>query len=263
MRASISILALLWLAIPIPATAGILGQQSLNVDLTNAKEAKTKVTWSEPERIAITEKGLGWDGETNALRDGWIQTEPLAIGVSWRPAQGSNVRVRVFPLPAEITLPNGQKYTPSAGSMFVRYSPDAKHWSDWQALKHEDDDVRKKHNAVVFTGVVQVPRRQREEYERQMGAWMKLDTPWSSDEEALVKWIVAAQPDFFQEHKPFVGYVQFLYECGFHGGQRLTKLEAEAGWGVGGVHSIPKDEAVYKDRDVPWRFKAEADKKPE
>ena len=250
MRFSVSMVTLLLVAIPASALAGILGQQSLNVDLTNAKEAPTKVTWSEPERIAITEKGLGWDGETNALRDGWIQTEPLAIGVSWRPAQGANVRVRVYPLPAEITLPNGQKSTPSVGSMFVRYSPDGKHWSDWQALKHEEGDPRKKSDASLFTGAISVTRRQREEYERQMQAWMKLDLPWSSDEEALVKWIVAAQPDFFKEHKPFVGYVQFLYECGFWGGQRLTKLEAEASWGVGGLHTVPKDPSVYKDRDV-------------
>jgi hypothetical protein len=57
--------------------------------------------------------------------------------------------------------------------------------------------------------------------------------------------------------------VQFLYECGFHGGQRLTKLEAEAAWGVGGIHAVPKDETVYKDRDGPWRYKAQAEKKPE
>ena len=83
-----------------------------------------------------------------------------------------------------------------------------------------------------------------------------LDVPWTCDEEAMANWITKKDPDFFREHRPFVGYVQVLFEGDFWGGQRVNRLEVSAAWGVGGVASVPKDKNAEKDRDGPWRFKA-------
>jgi hypothetical protein len=89
-----------------------------------------------------------------------------------------------------------------------------------------------------------------------MEEYRKLDVPWVDDEEALVGWILKRHPDFFRDHQPFVGYVQFLYEDSFWGGQRVTRLEARASFALGGDNREPKDKAALKGRDVPWRFRA-------
>ena len=81
--------------------------------------------------------------------------------------------------------------------------------------------------------------------------------PWKSDEEALVKWILKKDPEFFSHSIPFIGYLQFLYETSLSKGLRITKFYAIANFGVGGLGSLPKDENDnnYKGRDdFPWRF---------
>jgi hypothetical protein len=67
-------------------------------------------------------------------------------------------------------------------------------------------------------------------------------------------------PDFFSRHLPFIGYVQFFFEGGFYAGQRIESLKADVSYGMGGLHSVPRDKEVYEGRDsFPWRFKAEED----
>jgi len=97
--------------------ASILGSEELKINFTDKDDAKRKATWSEPDYINITQNGLGWDGEQNASRDSWIETVPLAVGLSWRPTQSANITVEIEPEVKSITLPNGQTYTPSIGSM--------------------------------------------------------------------------------------------------------------------------------------------------
>lgn len=233
--------------------AQILGSESLAIDFTKPEDAKKKATWSDPGRLTITDKGLGWDGAENALREGWIQTQPLAVGLSWRPAQSVNVNVVISPAPKVITLPNGHQSTPGAGVMFVRHSPDGKHWASWQLLNDVSDN---KAAVRSFSGRVAIPHRDRAEYERLYEKYHKLDVPWKSDEEALAAWIVKQQPNFFRDHRPFIGYVQFLFEESFWGGRRITRFEARASYGVNGMHSPPRDKGADKDRHIPWRFRA-------
>ena len=83
-----------------------------------------------------------------------------------------------------------------------------------------------------------------------------MEVPWASDEEAAVKWILKEKnPNFLEEDIPFVGYLQFRYESSLRGGERLKGIKINASYGVGGLHSTPNDESVYKDQDGPWRFK--------
>ena len=237
--------------------ATIDGMEELSINFTDNNEAKEKAVWSEPNKINITKDGLGWDGQQNAFRDIWIQTIPMAIGLSWRPARSVNVTVGIEPEVKSITLPNGQTYPPYIGNMFVRYSPDGKYWSSWQAMdypkpQNEEADKRK------YTAFINIPQRERKEYISYMEKYLKLDVPWTSDEEALAKWILEQDPEFFSKSIPFAGYLQFLYEQSQPAGQRITKFHATASFGIGGTHQPPKDKDVYKERDnIPWRFKAE------
>ena len=106
--------------------------------------------------------------------------------------------------------------------------------------------------------VSDLPQRERRQYGEYLAEYSKLDVPWKSDEEAAVAWILKRTPDFFDRSLPFIGYVEFLFEFPFQGGQRLTRLQATAACGMSGLHYPPKDENAFKDRqNLPWRFKGE------
>lgn len=234
--------------------ASILDMKELTIDFTNEQDVIEKAIWFPAEKVNAGAKGLGWDGESNASRDGWIHTKPLAVGLSWRAPSSVSLRVEIAPAPVEITLPNGQKTTPWVGEAFARYSPDGVHWSTWQALSRDD----KKPEVRSFVGVLGVPQRERRQYGEYLAEYSKLDVPWKSDEEAAVAWILKRTPDFFGRSLPFIGYVEFLFEFPFQGGQRLASLKATAACGMSGLHYPPKDEAAFKDRqNLPWRFKGE------
>jgi hypothetical protein len=256
-KASIAVLAGLVVS---STAASILDFKSFAIDFTNSSDATAKATWSEPDKLNITTNGLGRDGQANSLRDGWIQTFPLALGLSWRPPYGVSVRVSIHPLPLQFVMNSGQTSTPYAGDVYIRYSPDLEHWSSWQVLQHAEPQSRgeKENPGRLFSGTIRVPYAERNEYTALLQEYSKLDVPWKSDEDAAVRWILERDPDFFARHLPFIGYVQFRYEAGFHGGQRITSFRADVSYGMGGLHSPPKDESVYKDRDSrPWSFRAE------
>lgn len=246
------------------ADASILDFKSLAIDFTNASDAEAKATWSEPDKLAVATNGLGWDGEAASSRDGWIQTIPLALGLSWRPPYAVSVRISIHPKCTEFVLNSGQKSTPYAGDAYVRYSPDLRHWSTWQVLQPSEpqSNAEKQNPGRHFSGAIRIPYVEREEYSRLISEYSRLDVPWKSDEDAAVRWIIEKEPDFFAEQLPFMGYVQFRYEAGFYGGQRIISFKADVSYGMSGMHSAPKDKDAYKDRDSrPWSFRPEQTKK--
>jgi hypothetical protein len=101
-----------------------------------------------------------------------------------------------------------------------------------------------------------VPRRERQPYTDLCREYSRLDVPWASDEEAVVRWILDREPDYFSHRLPFIGYVQFLYEVSLQGGERIAQLKLELGYGTGGMHQPPKEPGADADRHGPWRFKA-------
>jgi hypothetical protein len=229
---------------------------SLTIDFKNATDAQAKATWSPADRIGITVNGLGWNVKHTDWVCPWVETKPVALGLSWRAAASTDVTVKVHLLPRDIDKENPCPYV---GAVFARYSPDAKNWSSWQALQQQEKaKTSDPQQGIIFKGEVGVPQRERKEYGNLLSEYSTLDVPWNCDEEAAVKWILAKDPDFFKKHVPFVGYVEFLFEFPFYDEGRLTKFEAEMGVGLGGVHTIPKDPNALKDRgmDVPWRYKA-------
>ncbi len=266
---SFCILIVYCLTVNSVCNATIIELQSLKINFTNHKEASTQARWFPTDKLSINKNGLGWDGSSNALRDGWIQTKPLAVGLSWRPATSVALKVSIPPAPTEITLPNGQKTTPYAGAVFARYSPDSKNWSSWQELQTTPStkDIAQKKTGRNFSGRLTVPKRQRSSYSPLLSKYSKQDVPWKSDEEAAVKWILDQQPDFFSENLPFIGYVEFLFEGRFYGNQRIQSFRADISYALSGLHSIPRDKEVYKNRSsTRWRLKAkeieEAETKP-
>ena len=156
----------------------------------------------------------------------------------------------------EITLGNGQVTTPYQGDVYVRYSPDTMHWSTWQVLGPGDQQtsILIQNPGWHFSGTVRVPYSAREEYDTFLGKYATLDVPWRSDEEAAVQWIVENDPDFFEREIPFIGYIEFLYEGSFHGGQRIASFRAEITYGMSGLHYAPENDD-YGDRDErSWSF---------
>ena len=242
-------------------SAAIIGIQILELDFTNPAEVQKKAEWSDKQYFKITESGLGFEGANNESRDLSVETtELLPIGVSWRVAYSSVVRVEVnfSKIIDEITLPNGEKTKvgPFPGRMFVRHSPDTKNWSSWQELGR---DVEKKPDSTGerFQGTVGVPNSDRKVYDDYLSEYQRMDVPWASDEEAAVKWILKEKnPNFFEEHIPFVGYLQFRYESSLRGGERLKNIKINVSYGVGGLHSSPKDKSAYENREGPWRFQS-------
>jgi hypothetical protein len=243
--------ALLWLILAAtPARGSILGMERLEIDCTTP-ECREKIRWSD-SKIDVTKEGLGWDGPENASRDLWIEiTQPLAVGLSWRPAQAVSIRAEIE-APADVTFhENGVSYR--FGQLYARHSPDGHHWSSWQEI--EAIPPTKEKPRIAYSGSLRVPYRERVRYSELLAEYRKLDVPWSSDEEAAVRWIVEREPDFFEKQIPFIGYIQFLYEHSQPGGARIKSLTFEAGFGLSGIHTIPKDQSVYKAHTGPWRYR--------
>lgn len=239
--------------------AGIDISKQIKIDLADPADAAGKCTWSYPDTLTISQDGLGWDGDTAATRDGWIQTTPLAVGLSWRPTTAVSFRVAIHPPAKQVLLDSGHTIFPNHGEVYARYSPDLKHWSSWLVLQRVEAQGReeKKNPGRFFSGQIRVPYRDQSEYRTTLRQYATMDVPWKSDEEAAVKWMLQSRPDFFSQQIPFVGYVQLLFEGGFRGGQRIKSFKADVSYGMGGKHYAPKDRSKYKDREnLPWRYKA-------
>lgn len=224
------------------------GSNKLNIDLTNSEDATNKATWSEPNRIAVSPDGLGWDGDSSAYRDGWVKTRPIAVGLSCRSLSIITVNVTIQPPQREITYSTGHKITPYSGDVYIRYSPDLANWSSWQVLQNSllQNNDKKKTAERNFKGIIRVPYYERDEYLKEIQG--------NNNEEITVCEIIKQKPYFFSKCLPLIGYVEFLYECGFYGNQRLKSFDAQILWQVSGKN-LP---ANYDSK--PWSFKAEKKK---
>ena len=233
-----------------PAIASILGTHRLELDFTKPGVAK-QATWTKSAKLKLGPSGLVHDAPGPETIDLALQTEPFATGTSWRPTRSVAIRATLTPIASAIQLANGQRYTPSVGQMYARYSPDAKHWSTWQVMSAATEPA-----AYKFSGELAVPQQAHAAYGELIYKYSTLDVPWKSDEEAAVQWILKSQPDFFAQHQPFIGYVQFLYEASLAGGQRIDHLDVDVSFGVNGLHQVAKNPKVSRNRDGPWRYRA-------
>ncbi|MBE2286133.1 MAG: hypothetical protein IAE77_21940 [Prosthecobacter sp.] len=241
------------------AYGSIQGGDSKIIDFTKSSKEDPRFTFEPAEKLDLTTQGLGRSGAPTSLVDGSFTTTPIAVGLAWRPLRQLTLRAIISPPPQPYEYGDGQKGKPWRGQLFVRYSPDKKHWSTWQALEivaapKEGD------KGTQFRVSLWIPEIERRTYDAFYDEYRKLDVAWASDEEAMVKWILEKQPDFFSKHLPFIGYVQFHFEAPFHGGQRLKSFEYSSTWGMSGLATIPKDPIARKHSEGPWRFDATKEK---
>jgi hypothetical protein len=242
---------LLTLAIPTSVRAPIMDLKQLSIDFANEKDAKAKVEWSNSDKLTFTATGLGRD--KGSSDNDWIQTKPFAVANSWRPPTGASIEVKISPPPkAHHRFENGHEIWSSEGDdLYVRYSPDFKHWSSWQPLQRDE----KKTDVGVFTGELAVPSREYQKYWAYIEQYQKFDVPWTSDEEAVCNWILKKEPGFFDHTLPFIGYVQFLFEPAKFASWRIRTFEATISWTVSGLGG--PDTSTWRVREeTPWRFKA-------
>ncbi|MDB5338777.1 MAG: hypothetical protein JWN70_4396 [Planctomycetaceae bacterium] len=253
-RYSLAVLA--WCLSTVVAAAAIMGSHQQVIDFTQPDQAAKLATWSDPQHLGCTKEGFGWDGDKHVSRDGWIETEPFAIGTSWRPTHNAKIRIKIQTnYPAIVSTGRDSKafYTPS---IYVRYSADRAHWSDWQPTDLNEDP--RAPGTVLYTTRVGVPERTCQAYRAKFQEWSRRDDiSWASDEDEFCRWLVKQDSDYFSKERPFVGYVQFLLETSFKGSLRLTRFEADVSWGVGGIHQRAKGPAAEKRQQNQngWNFR--------
>ncbi|MBN1619208.1 hypothetical protein JW890_00650 [candidate division WOR-3 bacterium] len=234
--------------------SSIIDYKTIEIDFTDSIDALEKADWSPATALNITDEGLGWDGEAASSRDCRIVTKPLALGLSWRPPTSVSVRVTIQPEPVSFVLNSGDSSRPYYGDVYVRYSPDLVNWSSWQVLPISESEEPGRY----FSGIVRVPNLERETYSVLFYEYSKFDVPWKCDEDAAVRWLLSIDEHFFERYLPFIGYIEFLFESSFYGGQRISSFKAEVIYSISGLHTLPKDMSSYEERNsTPWSFRAE------
>lgn len=222
---------------------------SQSIDFTKASQGDARFSFEPEDKLTLTSAGLGWDGDPKSEYTGSFTTAPIPTGTAWRPTTVVSINATVCPV--------SQVFRSGVwrGQLFVRHSPDKKHWSSWQVLSN-NLEPKPEDKGTEFSGRLQIPAIDRVKYDELNLEFSKLDVPWKSDEEAAVKWIVQKQKDFFAQNLPFIGYVQFRFEGPFRGGQRITSFDYSLSWGIGGIHHPPTDPELYNKSAGPWRFDA-------
>jgi hypothetical protein len=225
------------------ADSAMLGFARLQVDFSKPKTVKGHVSWAPKNKLRLGKKGLGWSGSPRASYQGHVLSRPIAIGVSWRPARSVNVRLEIGPAP-------GSRPLPYHGQAYARFSPDKRHWSSWQALTS-----KKLKTGPRFSGSLGVPHNVSARYDAlRMKYNRRKNVPWSSDEEALVASIVKRNPNFFRNYKPFIGYVQVLWEGSIFGDRPIARFDVSLAYAVSGLHTPARDKRALAKHKGTWRF---------
>lgn len=236
------------------AAAGMFGSDQQVIDFTQPEQAAKLATWSDPKHLGCTKAGFGWDGEKRQVRDASIETEPLPIGTRWNPTRNAGIRITVQTNYPQVIHPAPKATTYSSPSIYVRFSADRVHWSDWQPT--ELSEHPRIPGTTLYTARVGVTRRGSESYDSKRRAWFQRDDIKSAnDEDEFCRWLVKQEPNYFAKERPFVGYVQFLLEASFAGSQRLTRFDADVQWNVVAGHQPSKDAAPNKAKDTGWNFR--------
>jgi hypothetical protein len=210
----------------VPAWADILSADSTTIVFARGKVPEG-VTWSSA--MQLTERGLETKrlSSPNQSWDFWAQSQPISVGLSWRPPTSINLKLSASGDPAQ----DGHMWA------FFRYSSDKVHWSSWYQLPISDKDT--KGSASVYQGYLSLPRVASERHDELMRQWWKTDPDWSSDEHEFCLWLAKNHPEYFSTELPFIGYIQIRFEGSGHH-VRLENVKIDRSWGVGGLHSPPK-----------------------
>lgn len=221
------------------------------IDFTSTEAVQGKATWSTSSKLPLdfTPAGLGCDAviADNAMIDASIETKPIAVGTYGQPWLDAGISIDVT------GFVDDAGYS-CVSRIFVRHSPDLKHWTTWQALTRkqpeqlaaelkrseeiwqkkprplwrevakdtaQDDYLRK----IEFVGTLDVPRSIRARFENLLEEFAATKPRRPKFQEDAVRWIIAKDPDYFSDSTPpFVGYVQFQIEAYLGKERRLKSL---------------------------------------
>ena len=229
---------------------------SLEIVFSGTQSNTPNVKWSRDEKVEVeTESIVYTNGQAWLEKGGSFTTSPVGLGYSWRPTAGATVIVIIQPLPAAVAISTATNSLTLHHDVCVRYSPDCKHWSTWQALK--ETPGASTNGSIRFEGLVKVPDREQEIYRSLVLKYSTLNVPWQSDQEAAVKWILTSDPHFFEKNLPFAGYLQFLCKGDGFQPQPIHSFFAGVFYGLYVDHSIPRDKDASENRGGPWRFKGQ------
>ncbi|MFA6287865.1 MAG: hypothetical protein WC661_10820 [Opitutaceae bacterium] len=267
----------LFVASHLAVRATILAFVGERLDFDSPDAVKDKATWGGPTEHPLDFKAGGLGSESVMERgeiDAWVRTNPMALGSwgqPWRFA-GFSVEVQGFK--------DGQRSC--VARVFVRHSPDRKHWTTWSAMSLKTAEeleaeriVMKKNfknslgpfgdesrpldqwNKAVFHCSLEVPRTTRASYEQLLEAFAKTKPPRPKFQEDAVRWILAQYPHYFENQPPFLGYVQFLFEINVGQSPRRLKSVTIGGFSLSDElmgHLTDANRAEYEGKK--WSFVA-------
>ncbi|MEQ8762850.1 MAG: hypothetical protein RL885_02915 [Planctomycetota bacterium] len=211
----------------------IIGVETLTLDAESRAEAFSLAKGSRQ-----TDAGFELFGA-----ESWLETSPIAGGLSWRPPQQAMLSVTL-----EGVL------EPERVTVSVRYGVDGRHWTKWIPLELVEEKG-KTSQPPKWTGRLEAGDR--EAYQEQLEAWLATDTIWQDDEDAACRWIAERDPKFFAKHQPFIGWMQCRVTMKAPVTEkavvRFKKLKLESIWAVGGLHRSPKpgSQPAY---DKDWNY---------
>ena len=113
------------------STGSILWMDQLIVEFKPKSSSLSNVKWDPIDAFNITTNGFGWAEKPGTSSDLTLRFKPMPIGMSWRPAEGLTINIKVIFDQSKDLLNNGQKSKPKSGQFYVRYSANRRDWSSW------------------------------------------------------------------------------------------------------------------------------------
>ena len=169
----------------------------------------------------------------------WIQSQPIAAGLSWRSSTSSQIHV-------DATIP---EFDSGYLRAYFRYSSDRVHWSSWYNLRETPSSPQ---TARDYEAYVSLPEAAYEKYSELKREWWGTNPDWSSDEHEFCVWLATHHSEYFAEEVPFIGYVQVRLE-GSAVRLRLARMKVWIGSPVSGLTSIPRG-TRRASADEKWFF---------
>ncbi len=238
------------LALSLPTHAAMLDQFGCHVSFPYDNGSTPTATWgSEGSSLDINEEGLGSGKCTgNSFTFAWVMTSPIPVGSHGQPWDNADFTVSV-----PRTKPDDSF---GLGNVFIRHSPDLKHWTDWQVLEQQPEHPAPNTWQSPRKGTLAIPRVHREHYRKLCDEFAAAnpDVPFRND--AVVRWILKEDPNYFAKEIPFIGYVQVMVEAGLSDQQRIRGIHFSAFSTIDGMlYRIPaKDRKELQGR---WSFVVE------
>ena len=225
------------IAASISASAQYFSTYSTPIQFLGARPPD-ELSWSSS--IRLTETGLLTPpAKPDASWDFWVQSQPIAAGMSWRPPTSTDIKLAVT-VPE---LDDGYLHA------FVRYSSDRVHWSSWYDMPEKSSGTASDRQ---YERHILLPSAAHEKYDELIREWWKTFPDWSSDEHEFCVWLVTHHPDYFANELPFIGYVQVRLEGGASQ-LRLAGMSVEQSWGVSGQSARPRG-TRRASADEKWFF---------